>query len=260
MLRSTFIHLPGVGEKTERMWWRAGISTWMELLTVLNDGSWRCSETRRREWQRWLRESIAQLEARNAAFFASVLPAREQWRCYSEFGTRTIFLDIETTGCGNNDYVTMVGLFDGRHYHAYVYGEDLEKFEDALIGYDIVVTFYGSAFDLPFLRRQFPWVQLPPIHIDLCYLLRRLGYRGGLKSVEWQLGVRRAREIEGLSGWDAVQLWHRYWHDGDDEALQLLVEYNRADVMNLKPLLEFAYQRLYQQLWERVLQVVPSHK
>jgi uncharacterized protein YprB with RNaseH-like and TPR domain len=74
--------------------------------------------------------------------------------------------------------------------------------------------------------------------------LRRLGFRGGLKRIEEQVGIRRAPEVEGLSGWDAVNLWRRWRRHRDADALDCLLAYNRADVENLSLLLAFAYQRL----------------
>jgi uncharacterized protein YprB with RNaseH-like and TPR domain len=45
------------------------------------------------------------------------------------------------------------------------------------------------------------------------------------------LGI--ARGSAGLTGWDAPKLWQRYEMLGDQAALQLLLDYNRDDVVNL---------------------------
>ncbi len=52
-----------------------------------------------------------------------------------------------------------------------------------------------------------------------------------------------------LSGQDAVRLWHEY-ERGDDAALETLVEYNRADTENMKPLMETVADRLHRQVFE----------
>jgi uncharacterized protein YprB with RNaseH-like and TPR domain len=44
---------------------------------------------------------------------------------------------------------------------------------------------------VPFLRAHFPQAGLDQAHIDLRFALASLGYRGGLKAVEWSLGLRR---------------------------------------------------------------------
>ena len=38
-----------------------------------------------------------------------------------------------------------------------------------------------------------------PAHIDLRFLLRRIGYRGGLKKIEKELGISRAHDISDLN-------------------------------------------------------------
>ena len=53
----------------------------------------------------------------------------------------------------------------------------------------LLVTFFGSGFDLPVLRHAFPQVRFDVLHIDLCYSLKRLGYSGGLKRVESALAM-----------------------------------------------------------------------
>lgn len=65
-----------------------------------------------------------------------------------------------------------------------------------------MITFNGGPFDLPFIRRQFPGIKLPPAHIDLRFFLRQLGLRGGLKAIERRLGLvceGMARRAEALS-------------------------------------------------------------
>jgi len=64
----------------------------------------------------------------------------------------------------------------------------------------------------------------------------RYNLYGGFKAVEQQLGI--PRRLQGISGWDAVLLWWRYQDYGDQNALELLLQYNREDVVNLKLLRE----------------------
>jgi len=58
--------------------------------------------------------------------------------------------------------------------------------------------------------------------------------RGGFKAVLRSLGIDR--ETEGLSGLHAIWLWERYSQENDLSALELLLKYNRDDVVNLKQL------------------------
>jgi len=114
------------------------------------------------------------------------------------------------------------------------------------VGLKLVVTKGGTRFDLPVLWTNFPDWQLPPLHIDLCPLLRKLGYKGGLKGVERQLGISRSPERDGLNGWDAVRSNRTIVGLKHERALKLLLRYNREDVEHLRPLLSFAYERLWQ--------------
>jgi uncharacterized protein YprB with RNaseH-like and TPR domain len=87
----------------------------------------------------------------------------------------------------------------------------------------------------------FRYVPFDQIHIDLCPALKRLGYRGGLKRIEQQLGIARPPEVEGLSGFDAVRLWRQWRRKNDAAALEQLLAYNREDIENLSLLLAFVY-------------------
>lgn len=108
----------------------------------------------------------------------------------------------------------------------------------------MVVTFCGATFDLPAIERSFSGFKFDQIHIDLCPVLRKLGYRGGLKRIEKELGIRRPDEVDGLTGFDAVILWRKYRAFYDDAALRTLIAYNREDVMNLERLAEVAYRQM----------------
>jgi uncharacterized protein YprB with RNaseH-like and TPR domain len=66
---------------------------------------------------------------------------------------------------------------------------------------------------------------------------------GGLKRIEQAMGIERAPHVAGLNGYDAVLLWRRYRMRRDENALQRLLDYNRADVENLERLAEIAFER-----------------
>jgi uncharacterized protein YprB with RNaseH-like and TPR domain len=78
--------------------------------------------------------------------------------------------------------------------------------------------------------------------------LHRLGYHGGLKRIERQWGIVREDGVAGLTGFDAVLLWARY-RRGEPEALERLIAYNRADVVNLEVLLKRGYELAREQAW-----------
>lgn len=243
VLTSTFLHAPGVGQKTEIALWRQGARTWADFLQ--DTGRWDLTATRRASLEIEVDRSVRALNAARFQYFARALPVAERWRAFSEFEQEAGYVDIETDGGMEAESITMVGLYAFGEFRAFVKGEDLGSFADAVERCSMLITFYGTGFDIPMLQRAFPMLPFDQIHVDLCPTLRRLGLRGGLKSIERQLGIVRSDETEGLSGWDAVHLWRRYLR-GDNEALRLLIQYNREDCVNLERLMRFAFRNLSQ--------------
>jgi uncharacterized protein YprB with RNaseH-like and TPR domain len=242
MLEHTFIHLPGVGPTIERRLWDAGIITWAD---ALNSRSYPVgfSEARWGLSCRILEDSLRSLQRSDYRHFATALRSGEHWRAWPDFRRRAACLDIETTGCGHWDEVTVVGIYDGVCTRSFIAGQNLDELPEALEQYAMLITFNGSSFDLPFLRRRFPGLRFDQLHMDLMHVLRRIGLRGGLKAIERQVGIARDHDLAHLDGWDAVRLW-REWRAGNRRSLDTLVRYNAADIENLERLAEPAYARL----------------
>jgi len=244
LLRHTFIHIQGIGPKSELRLWRQGITTWEMFL----DRKGTIFSPARDSFIRGeLEQSLVHRD--DITFFSDRLSSAHLWRLFEAFSNRVVYLDIETSGGYQGlDEITVVGTYDGREVKTFVSGYNLDEFEQAIHGYQIIITFNGGSFDLPCIRRHFPGIQLPPVHIDLFPLMARLGYRGGLKSIEKQLAIAREAEIEGMNGYDAVRLWAAYqW--GDEQALSRLIKYNTADIVNLQPLMEVAYEKMKERLF-----------
>lgn len=247
MLEQTFIHIPGIGQRTERELWRSGVTSWDSFKSFLTPSAPIGSGLRQR-LQTYIPQSIQAVERRDAGFFARLSRLGESWRLFPEFAGECVFLDIETTGLSPVfDTVTMVGLFDGQRYEVFIDGQNLQDLPARLKKFSVVVTFNGSGFDLRFLKLAFKNLELPPIHIDLRWVTRRLGYRGGLKAIEQEFGIRRDQSVEDVNGYDATVLWSRHLR-GDRAALQQLITYNTEDVVHLKAIMEMAYDRLAKQL------------
>ncbi len=237
MIKQTFVHLPGVGLRTEAELWSRGLATWEDLLKLNRLPG--LGAARLTLFQSLLRESLRRLDQPD--YFACCLPSGEHWRLFRHFRSRTAYLDIETSGASWPDLtVTVVGLYDGHTMQQFVLGRNLTDFPAALAEVDVLVTFNGSQFDLPVLRACFPDLNLPALHLDLRFILARLGYRGGLKRIEPRFGITRAPEVAGLNGYDAVLLWERFQR-GDRTARELLLQYNQEDVLNLEVLMERAF-------------------
>ncbi len=243
MLTATFQHAQGIGPTTEVRLWQKGIRSWDDVLRA-SPGDLPLTKAQREILLPTVERSVAALAEGDYRYFAETLPHREHWRAAPEFMDRIGFLDIETNGGFNADDITIIGVYDSYESRIYIKGRDLHEFEQDASKYALWVTFFGTGFDVPFLRRRFPELPFDQLHIDLCHALKRLGYKGGLKRIEDQIGIRRTPEVEGMSGFDAVRLWRQYRRYKDQDALNRLIAYNRADIENLQLLLAFAYQRL----------------
>lgn len=242
MLRHTFIHIPGVGHKTERELWAKGVCTWEDAAELVV-GSSSASTNLIYKLQRHIPRTLRAVQERDPTFFQRLSRFGESWRLFSEFAEDCVYLDIETTGLSAAyDDVTLVGISNGKNFKAFIKGANLRDLASELKKYSVVVTFNGSGFDLPFLRRSFSR-SIPQAHIDLRWVAYKLGYTGGLKEIERRLGIKRPRRLANMDGFEAVILWQRYCH-GDRGALEQLIDYNRSDVMNLKGMMDHCFNRL----------------
>lgn len=244
ILPRTFIHVPGIGPTKEKSLWENGITSWQKYLDLHRqmEFSFRLPDTT----YDFVARSDEALKKEDAEFFRGHLPRQEWWRLFPHFEPRTVFLDIETTGLSHYyDEITLLGLYGGESNEMRVFlsGHNLDQISDILSNYSIVVTFNGTLFDLPFLKNKFPSLKLPPIHLDLRYILKRLGYVGGLKQIEEALGLRRSKKIASIDGLGATLLWARYVR-GEVQALEHLIRYNAADITILQTLLRFSCKQL----------------
>ena len=238
MLKQTFCHIKGIGEKGERHLWDAGCTSWESAL----NGSLPFGGIVADAVRQGAEVSLKHLERKNPLYFYHALPANQLWRMFPEFRDRVAYLDIETTGLGHGDAITTMVVYDGREIYPYVQGDNLKDFWHDVRRFELLVTYNGKTFDLPFIRR---YLKLPmqQAHIDLRYVLRSLGYKGGLKSCERQLGMDRGG-LKNVDGYTAVLLWAEYVRRGNARALETLLAYNAEDVINLEVLMIRAYNML----------------
>ena len=164
------------------------------------------------------------------------------------FRPETAFLDIETTGLSPYEgIVTVVTVHGGGKTRSFVADDDLEELPAYLRRFGVLVTFNGRRFDVPFLEFRFPDLVAPPAHIDLRYLLYRIGYAGGLKRIEQTLGLGDRSGSRGSTG----STWSGSGRSTGGAGPTLWsgsVRYNRADTVNLEPLLDFATRELRRRL------------
>ena len=245
MIQHTFIHIPGIGPKTEQRLWDQGITTLEELSGMFDiDIEPDCEHGMGLGGRSLsvLEDSLHAFEEQDWHYFCDILPAREHWRLLPCF-SNPAFLDIETTGLGFfNNHITVIGIYDGSTTHSYIYGRNLDDFAHDINSFDVLITYNGKTFDLPFIKESLH-IDIPLPHIDLRYLLGSLDLKGGLKKIEFDLGIRREGKMRDIDGFMAVLLWNEYVQRGDRSALETLAAYNCEDVVNLAPLSAIAFNR-----------------
>lgn len=237
-IENSFVPVRGVGEKTERRLWEAGVTHWDDFEPSL------VGEVQGENITDFIEQARDRLVAGDAAFFDRAFPSGSRWRLYENFRESACFFDIETTGLdARHSEVTTVSFHRAGETTTLVRGENLTRaaIERELDAADLLVSFNGKRFDVPFLERAFD-LDITQPHLDAMYPCRQLDLTGGLKAIERAVGIERDRP--DISGRDAVRLWHTY-ERGDEDALATLVSYNRADTVNLKTLMDTVSRRLH---------------
>ncbi|HEY9592923.1 MAG TPA: ribonuclease H-like domain-containing protein [Spirochaetia bacterium] len=238
MLEHTFCHIKGISLQGESALWEHDVRSWDDVPE--SRPPW-LTPARFARLRAGVEESRRALAAGDARFFEERLPRGEVWRLFGEFRGSTAYFDIETTGLEPSfSDITTIAMFDGKAVRTFVKGRNIESFCDAIEEYTQIVTYNGKCFDVPFVRKKLR-APMEHAHLDLRYLLNRLGYKGGLKGCEKMLGVRRDG-VEEVNGFMAVLLWKDYT-EGNEKALETLLAYNAADAVNLEILSVKAYNR-----------------
>lgn len=239
MIRRSFVLLDRVSNRKEQSLWKSGIKTW--------DQFWKAARipgiapTTKFYYDRRLQEAQQALQEGNSSYFVGKLPGKEMWRLYQHFRDECCFLDIETDMWGK---VTVVGISNYYDSKAFVrhFNLDAKAIAREIQKYKVLITFNGSSFDLPKLRKQLGIIISVP-HIDLKPLCVNLGLKGGLKEVERRLNLKRPEHLL----LDPVACWENFQATNDGEQLQLLVDYNKEDIENLKGVMEWCYRALSRQ-------------
>jgi len=241
-VENSFIPVRGVGEATERRLWGNDITHWDDFHSAAVG-----AKTGKRI-EEFIDEARPRLDAGDAAFFDDAFPSGDRWRLYENFSEGACFFDIETTGLDHDrNVVTTVSFYQDGETTTLVRDDDLtaENVRAAFDAADLLVTFNGKRFDVPFLETSFGLDVATP-HLDLMYTCKKLGLSGGLKPIEKEIGVERDRP--DITGRDAVRLWREH-ESGQDGSLETLIDYNREDAVNLRTLADLVTNRLDEQVF-----------
>lgn len=196
MLNQSFSHIKGVGSKTEKILWDNNIKDWNSLL---NTNNLLLTNKKMDFIKKEIINSKNQLKSKNPKYFSDGLPPNQHWRLFSNFKNSIAYLDIETTGLyASSAIITTIAIYDGQNIKYYVNGINLNDFKTDILDYNLLVTYNGKCFDIPFIEEYFD-IYLKYSHIDLRYVLHSLGYSGGLKGCEKQFSISR-NDLEGVDG------------------------------------------------------------
>ncbi|WP_244073633.1 dephospho-CoA kinase [Nitrosomonas sp. PY1] len=221
--------LRGVSANREAKYWKEGIFSWDDLERYLSP-----QDNLFFDQDHLFKNARTAFEVKDAAYFSNLLDPREHYRIPLSFPEKTLFLDIETTGLSRYyDAITLVGWFYQGKYNSFIQEGDEQPLRSVLSDACAIVTFNGSMFDLPFLRVGLADLPIPPVHIDLRFLAKRVALSGGQKIIEDKVGFKRPSHLIEIKGESAPILWHQY-RRGDLEALKLLTQYNYCDILGMK--------------------------
>ncbi len=168
MLKHSFCHIPGISEKMETKLWDYCVFSWEHLenaeeLPIPNSKLCLLKQS--------VIESQAALDKGDHTFFSKGLSNQQTWRLFPHYKHNVAYLDIETTGLnGKFDEITTIAIYTGKEIKCYVNGQNLNDFVKDIKKYDLLVTYNGKCFDLPFIESYFD-IKLTQAHIDLRYVL-----------------------------------------------------------------------------------------
>jgi len=241
MLLSTFQHIEGIGKKTEETLWHEGVLNWEQYLSKFGKQLSLLANNRSNS----ISASQHAFQIGDVSYFANHLNKSEYYRVALAYPRETLFLDIETTGLSlYYDEITIIGWSIDGEYGVYIKDHDENDLIEALEKAKVIVTYNGTMFDLKFIKKKFPGISIPPVHVDLRFLAKRVGYTGGQKSIEKQIGFNRTSSIGDMLGEAAPILWHKY-RRGDLGSLKQLIIYNHADIEGVKAIFDISVSGLY---------------
>lgn len=169
------------------------------------------------------------------------------------------FLDIETTGLSRKyNHIYLIGLiyFDERKDNWYLTQffanhtdeeEDLlNKFNSFIEKFNLIITYNGDSFDLPFIKHRFNKYNIDSnlLNLDSFDIYRKVRVESPyidiknlkLKTIEESLGIFREDEY---SGKDCINFYYQYMSRGDFLLKEKILKHNYDDLYYLVDILDF---------------------
>lgn len=187
-------------------------------------------------------------------------------------GKHILYYDIETTGLSaSRGMVYLIGTawrkedscYEIRQYFAYNAMDEKDlilEFARSIRPFDIVVSFNGENFDLPFLNKRAEYLGLSvhilnheAVSLDIYKKIRKycglLGMENAKqKTVEQFAGIQRK---DTVSGKELIKVYRDYLTKRDEHMLDLLLLHNAEDVTGLPALAGMiSYCDIFEGNWE----------
>lgn len=170
-------------------------------------------------------------------------------------GLKVGVLDIETTGLNpsKNKFI-LGGIFDlqSKTMHQF-FAENRGEEKEALAAFyalisklDMVITYNGKHFDMPFIAKRMMAHGLKgtlPYNLDLYLVvnghspIKKFVPNLKQKTVENYMGLWQSREDE-ISGAESVELYNRFENTGNPELKEKILLHNSDDVLQLTRLIK----------------------
>jgi len=162
------------------------------------------------------------------------------------------FLDIETTGLSSSkNKIILVGLLTKTYFYQFFAEERKEEVDILnelvciLKDIDILVTFNGTSFDIPFLNQRFKFhnidYKIPSASsFDLYLIFKKYSTHFNLpnyklKTIEKLAGIQRE---DLISGKESVELFNKYEKNRKPDIKDIILLHNKEDILNMPILLD----------------------
>jgi uncharacterized protein YprB with RNaseH-like and TPR domain len=164
---------------------------------------------------------------------------------------RSVFLDIETTGlCGSPLFLVGLLLYREGELHvrqlfARDYSEEkplLQHLVELLDEFEVVVTFNGRSFDVPYIRDRCSYNMLPFSlrceHVDLLHECRRQWKQVlpdcRLQTLESHICYRERED--DIPGSEIPRVYHEYVRTTDARLIKNVLHHNALDLITMSDL------------------------
>ncbi len=231
-IEQCFTMAPGIGPKAEEKIKSIGYQSWENI--IADPQGLPLSSEKKSGLVNTVLKCQRLKEEGSLSQLIQLLPTKEHWRVFFDYSDKASYFDIETTGISlYDDEPTVIGCYHQDKMLVYLNGDNLDDFLDLLHDVELLVSFNGTSFDVPFVQEHFHIPTLPCPHVDLRWICHHKGLKGSLKQIEKDIGLVRDDGVEGVDGREAIILWQKYKLYGMESALKKLVDYCCADVLGL---------------------------